>query len=91
MSVAPAPSRILPIATPAAPTPEMTIDRSSIRLPVIAQRVLERRQRDDRRAVLVVVEDGDVEQLLERLLDLERTRCGDVFEVDPAEGRARAG
>ena len=35
MFVAPAPIRILPIATPAAPTPEITIDRSDICLPVM--------------------------------------------------------
>src|SRR5215210_4481370 len=47
--------------------------------------VYERRQHDDRRAVLVVVEDGDVEFLLEALLDLEAPRRRDVLEVDPPE------
>ena len=38
--------------------------------------------------MLVVVEDGDVERLLQPLLDLEAARGGDVLEVDAAEGRA---
>ena len=47
--------------------------------------VLQRGQRDDRGAVLVVVEDGDVERRLEALLHLEAGRCGDVFQVHAAE------
>ena len=54
------------------------------------QRVLERGQHDHRGAVLVVVEDRDVEQLLEPLLDLEALRRGDVLEVDAAEHRRDA-
>src|SRR3712207_8358175 len=50
-----------------------------------AQRVGERRQHDDRRAVLVVVEDGDVERLAQPALDLEAARGGDVLEGDAAE------
>ena len=38
-----------------------------------------------RRAVLVVVEHGDVELALEALLDLEAARGRDVFEIDAAE------
>ena len=41
----------------------------------------------DRRTVLVVVEDRDVEQVLEPLLDLEAARGRDVLEVDAAEAR----
>jgi len=37
--------------------------------------------------VLIVVEDRDVEQPLERLFDLKCSRCGDVLEVDAAECR----
>ena len=37
--------------------------------------------------MLVVVEDGDVELLLEPVLDLEAARRRDVLEVDAAEGR----
>ena len=51
------------------------------------QRVEERRHRHHRGAVLVVVEDGDVERLLQPVLDLEAARGGDVLEVDAAEGR----
>ena len=51
------------------------------------ERVLERGERHDGGAVLVVVEDGDVEQLLEPALDLEAARCGDVLQVDAAEAR----
>ena len=51
------------------------------------QRVEQRRHRHHRGAVLVVVEDRDVELLLERLLDLEAARRRDVLEVDAAEGR----
>ena len=53
-------------------------------------RVQQRRHHDHRGAVLVVVEDGDVELLLEPLLDLEAARRGDVLEVDAAEPRARS-
>ncbi len=35
--------------------------------------------------MLVVVEDGDVERLLEAILDLKAARRGDVLEVDAAE------
>ena len=48
--------------------------------------VEEGRARDDRRAVLVVVEDGDLEPLLERPLDLEALGRLDVLEVDAAHG-----
>ena len=59
--------------------------------PVSRQRVDQRGEHDDRGAVLVVVEDRDVERLLEALLDLEAARRGDVLEVDAAEGRGRCG
>ena len=52
-----------------------------------AQRVEERGEDDDRRPVLVVVEDGDVERLAQPPLDLEAARRGDVLEVDAAEDR----
>ncbi len=51
------------------------------------QRVQQRRQQHDRRAVLVVVEDGDVELRAQPPLDLEAPRRRDVLEVDPAERR----
>ena len=50
-----------------------------------AERVDQRGEDDDRRAVLVVVEDRDVERLAESALDLEAARSRDVLEVDPAE------
>lgn len=45
------------------------------------------REDDDRRPVLVIVHDGDVERGLDPVLDLEAPRRGDVFEVDRPEGR----
>ena len=45
-------------------------------------------RRDDRGAVLVVMEDRDVHQLAQALLDDEAFRRLDVLEVDAAEGRA---
>ncbi len=50
-----------------------------------AQRVRQGGQHADGRAVLVVVEDGDVEQVAEPPLDLEAPRRRDVLEVDAAE------
>ena len=52
------------------------------------QRVDQARRRDDRGAVLVVVEHRDVEQLLQPLLDDEALRRLDVFEVDAAPALA---
>ena len=40
---------------------------------------------DDRRAVLIVVEDGNIEQLFELVLDDEAVRRLDVLEIDAAE------
>lgn len=50
-----------------------------------AQGVGEGGQHDDRGAVLVVVEDGDVEGLAQPGLDLEAARRGDVLQVDARE------
>ena len=41
---------------------------------------------DDGRAVLVIVEDGDVQLTLQGLFDLEALGAFDVLEVDAAEG-----
>ena len=49
------------------------------------QRVHHACQGDHGRAVLVVVEDGDVAGLLEPALDLEAARGADVLQVDAAE------
>ena len=51
------------------------------------ERVDERRDADDRRAVLVVVEHGDVELLAQARLDVEALRRLDILEVDAAERR----
>ena len=44
---------------------------------------------DDGRAMLVVVEDGDIQLPLQRLLDLEALGAFDVLKVDAAEGGGR--
>ena len=65
-------------ASPAAPAPTITTRTSWASLADDPQRVQQRRQHHDRGAVLVVVEDGDVERLLQPPLDLEaarRRRC----------------
>ena len=49
------------------------------------QAVEQRGGRDDRRAVLVVVEHGDVEAIAQLLLDVEALGGLDVLEVDAAE------
>src|SRR6185295_617361 len=49
------------------------------------QGIYERREDNDRRAVLVVVHDGNIEFALQALLDLETARRGDVFQVDAPE------
>ena len=54
------------------------------------ERVDERRQGDDCRAVLIVVEDRDVDALLQLFFDVETIRRGNVFEVDTTEGRREA-
>src|SRR5262249_29125945 len=51
------------------------------------ERVEERGEHHDRGAVLIVVEDRDVQLLAQALLDVEAARRGDVLEVDAAEGR----
>ena len=52
------------------------------------QRVDQAGRRDDRGAMLVVVEHRDVEQFLQPLLDDEALRRLDVFEVDAAPALA---
>ena len=71
---------------PAAPRPTISTSRSSILLAGELERVQQRGEDDDRGAVLVVVEDRDVERSLEALLDLEAAGRADVLEVDAAEG-----
>ena len=50
------------------------------------QRVDQSGERDDRGAMLVVVEDRDVHQLAQAALDDEAVGRADVLQVDPAEG-----
>jgi hypothetical protein len=52
-------------------------------------RVDQARRRDDRRAVLVVVEDRDVEQFAQALLDHEAFGRLDILEIDAAESDAQ--
>ena len=80
-------TRIDDTATPAAPAPDTTTVRSARRLSTTFDCVVQRGQGHDRRAVLVVVKDGDVQALLEATLDLEAPRRRDVLEVDAAVGR----
>ena len=86
---APASSSSRRIAVPAAPAPDITIRTSRQVLAHHAQRVGQRGEHHDRGAVLVVVEDRDVEDLAQPALDLEAARRGDVLEVDAGEARAR--
>ena len=72
---------------PAAPPPVETILMSSKRLAGDLQRVGRGGADDDRGAVLVVVEDGDVHPLAAEPLDDEAVGGLDVLEVDRAEGR----
>ena len=72
----------------AAPAPLTTSVRRLDVAPGQMQRVDEARRRDDRRAVLVVVEHRDVHQLAQALLDDEAFRRLDVLEIDAAEADA---
>src|SRR4030095_15235785 len=49
--------------------------------------VQERGTRDDRRPVLVVVEDGNLHRLPKGLFDVEAVGRPDILEVDPADRR----
>ena len=56
-----------------------------------ARGVQQRRQHDHRRAVLVVVKDGNVQSFLQPPLDFKAARRGDVFEVDAAQTHREIG
>ena len=71
----------------AAPAPENTTLTVADVLADDLERVEQRGAGDDRGAVLVVVEDGDLQRLAQRLLDVEAVRRADVLEVDPADRR----
>ena len=51
------------------------------------ERVEKRGAGDDRGSVLVVVEDGNLHRLPQRLLDVEAVGCANVLEVDAADRR----
>ena len=87
MSPTPWRSSSFMIAVPAAPAPETTTRTSAELLADHPQRVGQRGQHADRGAVLVVVEDRDVEQVAQPRLDLEAARRGDVLQVDAAVRR----
>ena len=71
---------------PDAPAPLKTTLIWSMLLARQLHRIQQRRAGDDRRAVLIVVEDGNLHRLLQRLFDVEALRRLDVFQVDAAEG-----
>src|SRR6185503_8696480 len=50
------------------------------------QRVQQRGSRNNRRPVLVVVEDGNLHRLPQRLLDVEAVGGPDVLEIDASDG-----
>ena len=75
------------MALPAAPAPDSTMRTSASVLSTTRRALVRAAEHDDRRAVLVVVEHRDVEQLAQPALDLEAPRRGDVLEVDAAEDR----
>ena len=60
-------------------------DTQSAQLTIAQPRVVHHAgQRDDRRAPLIIMEDGNIEHRLETILDLEAGGSGDVLEVDAA-------
>ena len=74
---------------PAAPAPLTTSLMSAMSRPVRCSALMQAGGGDDRRAVLVVMEDRDVHQLAQPLLDDEAVGRLDVLQVDAAEARAR--
>ena len=51
------------------------------------QPIDQRRRHNNGRAVLVIMEDGNLHALAKLALDVETVRCLDVFEVDATKGR----
>ena len=78
-------------AIAAAPAPETTTFMSAELLARELGGVEQRGARDDRGAVLVVVEHRDLHALAQPLFDLEALRRLDVLEVDAAERRLERG
>jgi hypothetical protein len=81
----PAATSIFAQAVPAAPVPVTTTLISSIFLPTIFNALIAAGQHDDRRPVLIVVKDRNVQLFAQTALDLEAARRGDVFQVDAAK------
>ena len=79
------------MAVPAAPQPTSTARRSAKVPAGQAAGIEHSRHDDDRRAVLVVVEDRDVQAALQLGFDLEAGRGGDVFQVDASEAGSDGG
>ena len=75
------------IADPAAPDPGDHDRHVGDVLVHHAQRVDQRGEHHDRGAVLIIVEDRDVQLGPQPFLDLEAARRGDVLQVDPAVDR----
>src|SRR5271167_2182579 len=66
-----------------------TVDDESYFADVLAhhfQGVQQRGPGNNGGSVLVIVEDGNLHRLLQRLFDVKALGCFDVFEVDAAEG-----
>ena len=75
-------------AIPAAPAP-LTHKRGRFRLAACQfQRIENTGSRNDRGAMLVIMEDRNIEQLLEALLDDEALRRLDIFKIDAAKALA---
>ena len=81
----PAATRSLAIAMPAAPAPENTTLTVLSVLPTTFNALSNPCQNNDGRAVLVVVEDRNIQFFLQFALDFKAARSGDVLQIDPAE------
>ena len=73
----------------AAPAPEVTTLTSSFRLPDHLEGVGQAGQGDDGRAVLVIVEHGDVALFLQLAFNLKTPGSGNVLQIDAAERSRR--
>ena len=82
----PGESRIFEQATPAAPTPETTTVRSSSGFVHQLQCVEQRGEHYHRRAVLVVMEDRDIQLGFQPVFNLKAARRGNILQIDAAEG-----
>ncbi len=74
-------------AIAAAPAPETTIRTSEIFFLNYSQAIKNGGSTDDRRSVLVVMEDRDIHALTQFLFNIETFGRFNIFEVNAAEGR----